>query len=100
MLELAPCILVFQEGEYFVAYCPSLNLSSCGDSIEEAKSGLDEVVTAYLKNYRENNSLHDDLMKHDWTFASQKTTPTAAFELDIPSGLLRRQFPNILSGGN
>ena len=66
VIELQLNVLVFQQGDYYVAYCPSLNLSSYGDTISDAKSGFDEVMEAYLEECRENGSLHDDLVKNGW----------------------------------
>lgn len=95
IIELQLNVLVFEQGDYYVAFCPSLNLSSYGDSIEEAKTGFDEVMTSYLEDCKETNSLHEDLEKNGWTFNIQDTTiaePPAMIELNIPSGLLRTQF--------
>lgn len=63
ILELQLNVLVFQEGEYFVAYCPAMQMSSYGDSIDEAKQGFDEVMGAYIENCKENNTLREDLLK-------------------------------------
>ncbi len=94
VIELQLNVLVFQEGLYFVAFCPSLNLSSYGDSIEEAKIGFDEVMNAYLEDCKENNSLHEDLLKNGWTFIqnAKKPEPPVKVELNIPGGFLRTQF--------
>lgn len=95
VIELQLNVLVFQEGDYYVAFCPSLNLSSYGDSIDDAKVGFDEVMTSYLEECKENGSLRDDLIKNGWTFSIQnhkKAEPPAMVELNIPSGLLRTQF--------
>lgn len=95
VIELQLNVLVFQEGDYYVAYCPSLNLSSYGDSVEDAKTGFDEVMEAYLEECKDNGSLRDDLVKNGWTFNIQnhkKAEPPAMIELNIPGGLLRQQF--------
>lgn len=95
IIELQLNVLVFQQGDYFVSFCPSLNLSSYGDSIDDAKVGFDEVMTSYLEECKENNSLHEDLIKNGWTFNIQnhkKVDPPAMVELNIPAGLLRTQY--------
>jgi predicted RNase H-like HicB family nuclease len=95
VIELQLNILVFQQGDYYVAYCPSLNLSSYGDTIEEAKLGFNEVMEAYLEECRENNSLHEDLIKNGWKINIQnnkKAEPPAMVELNISAGVLRQQF--------
>lgn len=93
--ELQLSVLIFQEGEYYVSFCPSLNLSSYGDTIEEAKEGFDESMKIYLEYTKENGTLHDDLIKNGWTFNlenEKKVEPPAMVELNIPAGLLRQQF--------
>ncbi len=95
VLELHLNVLVFQQGDYYVAFCPSLNLSSYGDSINDAKTGFDEVMTSYLEECRDNGSLHEDLLKNGWTFNIQnhkKAEPPAMVELNIPAGLLLTQY--------
>lgn len=68
VIELQLNVLVFQQGDFYVSYCPSLNLSSYGDTIDDAKAAFDEVMEAYLDECKENGSLHDDLIKNGWTF--------------------------------
>lgn len=95
IIELRLNVLVFQEGDYYVAYCPSLNLSSYGDSIDDAKAGFDEVMEAYLEDSKANNSLQEDLLKNGWTLDIQnhkKVEPPTTVDLNIPAGLLRKQF--------
>ncbi|RPF42648.1 hypothetical protein EDD75_1753 [Thermodesulfitimonas autotrophica] len=40
---------IFKEGEVYVSLCPELNVSSFGDSVDEAKESLAEAVTAFLE---------------------------------------------------
>lgn len=95
VLDLQLNVLVFQQGDYYVALCPSLNLSSYGDSVEEAKKGFDEVMESYLEDCEENGSLREDLIKHGWQLNDKdqnKAEPPPVVELDIPGGALRIQY--------
>jgi len=92
VIVLQLSVLVFQEGKYFVAYCPSLNLSSYGNSIKDAKKAFDEAMQDYIDYCMENNSLHEDLLKNGWKVVSDKIEPPSQVELNIPAGLLRTQF--------
>ena len=96
VLELQLNVLVFQQDEYFVSYCPSLELSSYGDSIQSAKEGFDEVMNDLVDQWTKNKTLKKDLTDLGWKFFSIKKTPKAEppaqVELDIPSGFLRKQF--------
>lgn len=96
ILELQLNVLVFQEGEYYVSYCPSLDLSSYGDSVADAKNGFDEVMRDYLEQSQKNGTLHQDLTNHGWTFTilhnQKKAAPPTQVDLNIPAGLLKKQF--------
>jgi len=41
--------VVWKEGKYFVAQCLSIDISSFGDTREEALSNLDEAINLYLE---------------------------------------------------
>jgi predicted RNase H-like HicB family nuclease len=36
---------IWKEGGMYVAYCPELDMASCGESIEDAKNNLKEVIS-------------------------------------------------------
>jgi predicted RNase H-like HicB family nuclease len=40
---------IFREGDVYVGLCPELNVSSFGDSIDDAKSSLQEAVEAFIE---------------------------------------------------
>ena len=41
--------LIWQESKAFVSYCPELDLSSCGDSVDEARTNLRSAVRPFLE---------------------------------------------------
>jgi predicted RNase H-like HicB family nuclease len=45
--------VIWQEGKYFVSQCLNVNVSSFGDSKEEAISNLKEAVSLYFENENE-----------------------------------------------
>lgn len=40
---------IFKEDEQFIAICPELNVSSFGESVEEARRSLREAVDLFLE---------------------------------------------------
>lgn len=95
IIELQLNVLVFQQGDYYVAYCPSIELSSYGDTIEEAKNGFDDVMNNYLETSQKNGTLHSDLLSHGWQLNidnDKNAAPPQMIELNIPAGLLKQQF--------
>jgi len=94
IVEMQVSLLVFQQGDYYVAYCPSLELSSYGDSVEDAKEGFDDAMNIYLEHCEKMGTLETDLVKHGWTIERMPTKlePPARIKLDIPAGQLISQF--------
>jgi len=43
---------IWQEGNMYTAYCPELDLATCGHTIEEAQRNLREVIEIFLKRPR------------------------------------------------
>ncbi|WP_045219904.1 type II toxin-antitoxin system HicB family antitoxin [Desulfonatronum thioautotrophicum] len=41
--------VVYQEGQYFVSQCLNVDISSFGDSVDEAVFNLKDAVELYLK---------------------------------------------------
>lgn len=41
--------LVFREGKAYVAHCPELDVSSCGDTVEKARKMLRTAVRLFLE---------------------------------------------------
>lgn len=69
------CFFVFCENKRHIAYCPSLDLSTSGDTFNEAVGNFYEALQLYIECGVENNTLHDDLTAHGWTFKKEKITP-------------------------
>lgn len=49
VLNIRFTVDVWKEGSAYVAYAPELDVSSCGDSVAEAKARLREAVTLFLE---------------------------------------------------
>ncbi len=39
---------LWREGNMYVAYCPELDVPSCGETVEQAKRNLKEVIQIHL----------------------------------------------------
>ncbi|BBD55375.1 type II toxin-antitoxin system HicB family antitoxin [Planktothrix agardhii] len=40
---------IFQEGNFYVALCPDLDVSSFGETLEEAKQSVQEALEAFFE---------------------------------------------------
>lgn len=49
MLQFDFDMVVFREGEAYVAYCPELDLSSCGQNIDQARENLKTAVRLFVE---------------------------------------------------
>jgi len=54
---------IFQEDDLYVGICPELNVSSFGETIEEAKASLKEALMAFLEECEEMNTLQEVLQE-------------------------------------
>lgn len=59
---------VFREGRVFVAHNPELNVSSCGDTVEEAKKNLKDAVRGFLKSAHKMGTLKNILEDAGYSF--------------------------------
>jgi len=57
---------VFNEKGTYISYCPSLDLSTSGDTISKAKSNFKEMFNLYLETCIEMGTLEADLEAHGW----------------------------------
>lgn len=54
------------QNNVYISYAPALDLSGCGNSLEEARRSFEIVLTEYLKYTLENGTLEQDLLEHKW----------------------------------
>jgi len=66
-IEVELDVIVSKEGEYFVAYCPALELSSYGDTEKEARNSFDEALDIFVEETSQKGSLLKFLQKIGWT---------------------------------
>lgn len=52
---------IWKEGDAYVAYNPQLDISSCGDTPNEAKKNLGQAVTAFIAEARTMGTLEQIL---------------------------------------
>jgi len=54
---------IWKEGGMYVAYCPELDISSCGESVEESKKNLKEVISITFAECRKMGTLNQLLQE-------------------------------------
>ncbi len=77
MLHIPYTSQIFAEGEQFVSVCPELNVSSYGDTPEQAKRALQEVVAIFLEECQRMGTLElvlEDKNIFQQTYATRNKT--------------------------
>ena len=74
-IELSLSLIVFQEDNSYITYCPALDLSGYGNTEHEAKKSFNVVLGEYFLYTTRKKTLADDLRKHGWIVKNSKTKP-------------------------
>lgn len=61
MIPIDYDVIIFKEYETYVAYCPELDVSSCGDTVEHAKDMLNAAMRLFLEEAEKIGTLRDIL---------------------------------------
>jgi predicted RNase H-like HicB family nuclease len=65
--------IFFKEGSAIIAYCPELDVSSCGNDIEQARSNLKIAVRLFVEEARKMGTLVDILEESGFTQMSESS---------------------------
>ena len=93
-IEIQLGVLIFQEENSYLAFCPALQLSTYGDSINDVKEAFADLIKSYAEDCRKMGTLEKDLNAHGWVLqaASGIVEPPKEFDLNIPAGMLRKSY--------
>ena len=61
MIPIEYDIIIFKEDETYVAYCPELDISSCGNTVEKAKDMLKTAVRLFIEEAEKMGTIADIL---------------------------------------
>ena len=59
-------VSILKEGKTFVAYTPALDLSTAGDTFEEAKQRFEEAVQIFFEEITSHGTANDALLELGW----------------------------------
>lgn len=79
-IEVSLTGFIFKEDDTWVAYAPAVDVSSYGDSVEEAAEGLKDSVYLILEDLKETGRLEEDLRRLGWLLSA----PSTAFSYTRP----------------
>jgi predicted RNase H-like HicB family nuclease len=80
---------VWKEGSTFVSYSPELDVSSCGDSVAEARARLREAVTLFLEECAHKGTLaailaESGFEKRGHSYHPRRIVARVKFRLAVP----------------
>ena len=61
MMQIDFDAIVFEEGKTYIAYSPKLDVSSCGNTVDDAKRNLKTAVRLFLEESSKMGTLEDIL---------------------------------------
>ena len=61
MIQIEFDMIAFKEEASYVAYCPELDISSCGNTVEQAKEMLKSAIKLFLDEAEKMGTLEDIL---------------------------------------
>lgn len=67
-MDIGFTVRIFKEGETFVAHVPELNVSSCGDTAEEARRMIGEAMTLFIETAKDAGTLDEILTGAGYRF--------------------------------
>ncbi len=87
--EIAFTAQVWKEGTTFVSYSPELDVSSCGDSVAQARARLREAVSLFLEECSRRGTLEAILAesgfeKRGKSYHPRRIIARAKFRLAVP----------------
>ena len=59
-------VAFYREGNKFIAYSPAFDLSTCGDSQEQAKRRFEEALKIFLEEIDKMGTFEDVLLECGW----------------------------------
>lgn len=74
-------IIVFREAGAYIAYCPSLDISTSGENYNEAISAFFEMFQLHIECCIEMGTLQENLLEHGWKISKTGVTPPSPREL-------------------
>lgn len=68
-------VAILREGDQFVAYTPALDLSTSGDTYEEAKNRFNEAVSIFFEETIKMGTLDEVLSELGWKKSDNEWQP-------------------------
>jgi len=75
MLQFNLPVSILREGKKYIAYTPALDLSTSGNTFEQAKKRFDEIVHIFFEEIMKENTTKEVLTELGWQKVNAKWNP-------------------------
>ncbi len=82
MRDIAFTTHIFREGDSFVAHVPELDISSCGNSADEARKNILDAVQGFLETCADMGTLNEILDEAGYRREGDNWVPPEFVSLD------------------
>ena len=85
-MNISVRIEIFKEGDVYVALSPELNVSSFGETVENAKNSIKEAIEAFIEECERMGTLNDVLEESGFSKSNdswESHKPVAEEELAV-----------------
>lgn len=79
-------VMLYEQGDYIMAYCPALDLSSYAKTEKEAVASFSEALDIFLEYCNEHGTLEQNLVACGWKLRHGYLQPD---EVHVPMDLLK-----------
>lgn len=71
IIKVSVGVYLIKEDDSYTAYCPELNLSSYGASIDDAKKGFEDAIAIFIEETTRRGTLEKILLQQGWMLRSK-----------------------------
>jgi len=90
-------VMFYEEGDYFVAYCPALELSSYGETNKTAKSAFENAMTIFLEETMSRGTLEKELLSLGWVLQKVPEAKYKPPSLNIKELMATKLRPSLIT---
>lgn len=80
-ISVSVSVFLFKEGDTYIAYCPSLDLSGYDATEDSAREDFEYMLREWLKEQLANGTLQRDLARHGWKVGGDTATEPSVEDL-------------------
>jgi predicted RNase H-like HicB family nuclease len=75
LLQVSVPVFLIEEDAQWVVWCPALEVSSYGDTEDEARQAFEDAVEIFIEETARRGTLEKELLRMGWTLASADYYP-------------------------